>query len=185
MKWEVFNMQDGKVLADFNNIESADKFIALFEDTDIGSQLQTRQNASASGSSPILRVVRGVPGSGKSTFAVKHFPGVFHVENDMFLMRGNDYHWTPQRVKSAIDWCSRMATEALASGLDVVVCNTFTKRRFIRYYKNIAEELGARFDVYRCTGSFKNVHGLDDSMVEKFKKAMEDWPGETFVSPSV
>ena len=185
MRLEVFNLQDDKVLADFNDIELADKFIASFEDTDIGSQLHVRPSDKPSSRSPILRLVRGKPGSGKSTFASRHFPGVFHVENDMFLMQGNEYLWSPQRVKSAINWCSSTVKNALENGLDVIVCNTFTKRRFIQHYKDIAEECGARFVVYRCTGSFKNVHGLDDNMVENFNKSMEDWPGEIIVGFNV
>ena len=182
MRFEVFNIQDGKVLSDFNDCEAADCFIASFEDTDIGSQLQIR-NTNKVYTRPILRCVRGNPGSGKTRFAATHFPGVFHVENDMFLIKGNDYKWSPYGVKQAIVWCTDMVRNALEHKIDVIVCNTFTKRKFIQHYKDLAEQYDADFQVYRCTGNFKNVHGLDDAMVEKFKNAMEDWPGEIEVGP--
>ena len=186
MKWEVFDLQNGTPLSDFNDIEDADKFIASFEDTDIGTQLQVRQiEPSLLTSAPVLRIIRGCPGAGKTTFASKHFPGVFHVENDMFLVKGNTYSWSPGKVKRAIEWCSAMVKNALSNHMDVIVCNTFTKLRFIKHYEDLANAYGARFQVWRCIGNFKNVHGLDDSKVESFKNAMEDWPGEIVVGPAV
>ena len=38
-------------------------------------------------------LVRGVPGSGKSTFAAKVFSGAFHVENDMFHVKDGKYRF--------------------------------------------------------------------------------------------
>lgn len=182
MKWEVFHLVTNDVLASFKDIDEADRFIASFEDTSLCSQLQTRQ-VEAGFNVPILRLCRGAPGSGKTYFASKHFPGVFHVENDMCLIRGDAYDWSPERVTKAIDWCSSIVKNALSNNMDAIVCNTFTKRRFVQHYKNLASEFGAKFQVYRCNGNFQNVHGLNDKMVQNFKSAMEDWPGEIVVEP--
>lgn len=182
MHVEVFNIETNDVLAKFKHIQDADRFIASFENTSLQHALQIREDkATYVNSHPILRICRGWPGSGKTTFAIKHFPGIFHVENDMFLMRGGKYTWSKDRVKMAINWCSKTARNALENGLDVIVCNTFTKRKFISFYQNMASECDAEFQVYRCVGNFQNVHGLDDNMVQNFKNAMEDWPGEIVV----
>lgn len=130
-----------------------------------------------------LHIVRGWPGSGKSTFARKKFSGVLLLENDMFHMHNGVYDWHKEAMHDAIAWCSSTTRAALNNGMDVVVANTFTKRRFIEAYKKIADDCGASFDVYRCTGNFHNVHGLDESMVDSFKRSMEDWPGEIYVQP--
>lgn len=186
MKWEVFKVDDGKVLTHFKRMEDADAFIAAFDGTNLGQgALQLREVNAAATTRPILRIVRGQPGAGKSTFASKHFPGVFHIENDMFLISGGEYKWSKERVKEAISLCTKMVRTALANSSDVVVANTFTKCRFIQFYKNLANEYGAEFEVYRCHGDFKNVHGLSDKMVENFKNAMEDWPGEVDVWPNM
>ena len=129
----------------------------------------------------ILHLVRGVPGSGKSTFAHRQWPAVLRLENDMFCEIDGKYQWSKDRVKTAINMCTSMVGMALKSGCDVVVANTFTKKRYIAAYEKIARENGAKFEVYRCSGNFQNTHRLSPSMVESFKKAMEDWPGETFV----
>ena len=130
-----------------------------------------------------LILVRGIPGSGKSTFAQKMFPGTLLLENDMFHIHNGNYEWDSKKMPEAISWCTKMARTALERGMDVIVANTFTKKRFVQAYQKMAEECGADFQVYRCTGHFQNQHGLSGSMVAGFEKAMEDWPGETVVGP--
>lgn len=129
----------------------------------------------------ILRLMRGAPGSSKSTSAKRMFPGTLLLENDMFLISDDQYKWSKERVRAGIDLCMKMTKMALENGSDVVVANTFTKRRFVESYRQLAEKYGANFEVYRCRGNYKNVHGLDDNMVESFKKSMEDYPGEFLV----
>lgn len=131
----------------------------------------------------ILRIFRGKPGATKSSSAKMMFPDVLLVENDQFLISNGEYKWSPERVKDAINWCMQMVRTALENDVDICVANTFTKKQYIEAYKKIADEYGAKFEVYRCTGNFKNVHGLSDEMVQKFKNAMEDWPGEIIVNP--
>lgn len=131
-----------------------------------------------------LNLYRGIPGSGKTSAAQRMFPGVLLVENDMFHIHNGRYEWKAENMPKAINWCVSMVRTALANGMDVCVANTFTKRKFIEAYRKIAEEFGAEFTVYRCVGRFKNVHGLSDSMVAGFEKAMEDWPREIIVDPA-
>ena len=128
-----------------------------------------------------LHLFRGYPGSGKSTAAQKLFPGVVLFENDQFLMKDGKYCWSKDTVKNAVKWCHSSVENALRNGIDVCVANTFTKYRFVESYRQLAEKYGAKFEVYRCTGNFKNVHGLNDAMVESFKNAMKDYPGELFI----
>lgn len=128
-----------------------------------------------------LNLFRGIPGSGKSSTAQKMFPGVLLCENDMYHMHNGVYEWSAKNMPNAIQWCMDMVKTALNNKMDVIVANTFVKRRFVQAYKNLADEYGADFIVYRCTGNFKNVHGLSEDMVANFEKSMEDWPVEIVV----
>lgn len=182
--WEVFNTQDNEVLKRTASLQEADEFIASVQDDELRQgMLQAREvdDKPKHAPRPKLVVVRGYPGSGKTHYASTHFPGIFHVENDMYFMRNGEYSWSKDELQDAIKWCISMVKNALERNIDVVVANTFTKKRYIEAYKWIAEEYGADFEVHRCIGEYKNVHGLNGKLVQQFKDSMEDWPGEFVV----
>ena len=130
---------------------------------------------------PKLTLIRGIPGSGKSTYAKTHYNCLI-LENDMFHMQGGVYFFDPKRQNMAIDWCRSTCEGALANGMDVVVANTFTKKRYIESYRALAETYLADFEVIRCTGNFKNIHDVPENVFELMKNGFEDWDGERIVS---
>ena len=55
----------------------------------------------------VLYIVRGIPGSGKSTFA-KTLGGQ-HYESDMFFINENgEYNFDVTKIKDAHQWCQGM-----------------------------------------------------------------------------
>ena len=76
------------------------------------------------------------------------------------------------------NWCKNACRNALENGLDVIVCNTFTKQKYIKDYEDIAKEYGADFVVYRCNGQFQNTHNVPRSVLASMKAGFEDWDGE-------
>jgi len=130
-----------------------------------------------------LILYRGWPGSGKTSAAQRMFPNILHLENDMFMMNDGKYEWSSLKVEKAIKLCALIVKTALSNNADICISNTFTRRKYVEYYKTIADMFSARFVVYRCIGNFKNIHGLSDEQVERFKKSMEDYPGEIVLHP--
>lgn len=129
---------------------------------------------------PTLTIIRGIPGSGKSTYAKNHYH-CLHLENDMFHIHNGKYEFDTKVQKKAVEWCMTMCDNALANGLDVVVSNTFTKKAFIDAYKKIAEKYDANFEVIRCTGNYQNLHNVPKFVFENMKNNFEDYDGEHFV----
>lgn len=130
-----------------------------------------------------LIVVRGLPGSGKTTFA-KSF-GCFHVENDCYHYRCGEYKFEEVRKMASINWCRSMVDIALQNGFDVVVSNTFVKKQYIESYKKLADEYKAELVVYRMVGKFNNVHNVPEDVKKSMADEFEDWEGELFVYPNV
>ena len=134
---------------------------------------------------PYLILVRGLPGSGKSTFAKKNFVkkhGFVHLENDMFLYdKDGNYVWTPEKAKEAIQKCYNETAKALAAGKDVVVTNVFVTFKSTRRYLELAKKYNAEFKIYRKDKDYGNIHNVPEKTLKQFKQAFQDIPGEILV----
>ena len=116
-----------------------------------------------------LVLIRGLPGSGKSTLA-KCMTDFKHLETDMFW--GTDYNFDITRIKEAHQWCQNLTAMRLRN-YNVVVSNTFTTRKEIEPYLNIAKEYGIVPQIITCEGSFRNIHNVPEEVIEKMKARFE------------
>jgi predicted kinase len=124
----------------------------------------------------ILYIVRGIPGTGKSTFA-KTLGGI-HIEADQYFVdvEGN-YNFDGSKIKLAHEYC-RTQTEAwMKTDGDqvnvnkIVVSNTFTQEWEMEPYFELAKKYGYKvFSIIvenRHGGT--NVHGVPEEKIEQMK----------------
>jgi predicted kinase len=90
----------------------------------------------------ILYIVRGIPGSGKSTFA-KTLGGQ-NYEADMFFINENgEYNFDFTKIKDAHQWCQGMVkTDMILEYPKIVVSNTSTQEWELEPYFELAKEYG-------------------------------------------
>ena len=100
----------------------------------------------------ILLLVRGVSGSGKSSFvktiAKMHFasPAYLHYEADMYFYDSlGQYNFDRNKLHKAHEWCQQKTLEALEDNRCVVVSNTSATEAEVKTYQDIAKKAGAEF----------------------------------------
>jgi len=86
-------------------------------------------------------IMRGVPGSGKTTYLEEHYPEAAVARADDFFTRGGVYRFDPKRAWLAHKICFDNYLTMLRAGLPLVaVDNTnITKSEVSRYYKAAVE----------------------------------------------
>lgn len=124
---------------------------------------------------PTLYIIRGLPGSGKSTYGRKRFPNLNQFEADEFF--GPDYNWNPEFLYEAHKWCFLSALKDLYNGLDVVVANTFTTKKELDTYLDIDKRLDINIEVIEVYTQFESVHDVPDEVMVKMKNRWFDFPG--------
>jgi adenylate kinase family enzyme len=72
-----------------------------------------------------LILLRGLPGSGKSTFAKQICNQ--HIEADMFFIQDGEYKFDASKLKEAHAWCKDKTEAWMQKGYNVCVSNTFTQ----------------------------------------------------------
>ena len=120
-------------------------------------------------------IVRGLPGSGKSTFA-KSLGGV-HYEADMFFMDENsEYKFDGSKLSDAHNWCRHKVMDAMKDGEPIiVVSNTFTREWEMESYILLGEELGYTTFVAIVENRHggKNTHGVPENTIEIMRSRFE------------
>ena len=121
-----------------------------------------------------LVMVRGLPGSGKTTVAsVLKLLGYQHFEADMFFV-GNDgvYRHDSSRIGEAHTWCQSSVKAALDRGERVVVCNTFTRLKEIEPYLAMTSDV----QVLEAGGRWRNQHGVPLEKISAMRARWEPLP---------
>jgi len=118
-----------------------------------------------------LFLVRGIPGSGKSTFA-NELANINTIvcEADQFFMDKGAYNFIASQLNDAHKWCQAKVAFCLKRGYDVVVANTSLYHRDLHCYNDIADRYNATFHIINCNGKFKSIHGVPEEVMENMTK---------------
>ena len=126
-----------------------------------------------------LYIVRGLPGSGKSTFAKSIVKSYQVFEADQYFMKNGKYNFDPTKLKKAHQDCKRRVTRRMGKNLfnliffrNIVVSNTFTQEWEMEFYFDIAKLYGYKVHTIIVENRHEgvNVHGVPEDKLQ----VMED-----------
>lgn len=127
----------------------------------------------------VLYIVRGLPGSGKSTLGEKLAPEACYAADDYFTDGDGGYHFNPTQLVWAHTDCQRNVEEDMVGGRvlpvpAIAVCNTFTKKKEAKPYFVLAEKYGYNVFVIHCQNDFGNVHNVPEDVIDKMRARWDD-----------
>ena len=120
-----------------------------------------------------LILVRGIPGSGKSTIAkdmLKLGYADSHFETDMYFVNNGKYVFNAKKLQYAHEWCLEITRHHLLSyGETVVVSNTFTQKWEAANYIAIAKENKIKIEIVTCNHEYGSVHNVPEETLKKMR----------------
>jgi predicted kinase len=129
-----------------------------------------------------LILLRGIPGSGKSTLGEiilqttqQQKPDVLSADN-FFVDENGVYNFDSNKLKEAHNMCQQKCAERMRLEFSkIVVANTFTQEWEMQPYFEMAKRYGYRIHtliVENRHGS-KNIHNVPDDKLEQMKDRFE------------
>ncbi len=135
-----------------------------------------------------LIIIRGIPGSGKSTYAqklVNELTGegktVKHIESDMFFMKDGEYKFNMKLLGVAHKWCFDTVFNSFNENDTVIVSNTFTTMKELAPYMDRAKVEGYDTTIYRMANEFQNQHGVPEETLQAMKARFVDCESEVII----
>jgi predicted kinase len=122
-----------------------------------------------------LVILRGLPGSGKSSFASLLSKAICSAD-DYLINREGEYIWTESRVIQAHEWCERKCERFMKKQISLVVIdNVSVKSRDMRPYRKLAKEYGYKVYSVIVENRHKgiNTHNVSKEIMKSMRKKFE------------
>ena len=130
-----------------------------------------------------MDILRGLPGSGKTTQAKSLLGQVFSTD-DYFIVDG-EYKFQPKGIAKAHEWNQARVEKAILEGTDIVVDNTNCSLWEMKPYVKMAVEsnLDIRFHTPKTSWAFnvqecakRNTHGVPEAAIQGMLDRWDDIP---------
>lgn len=130
-----------------------------------------------------LYLIRGLPGSGKSTFAKSL--KCMNIESDMFFCQNGEYKYSTVLSYVSHKWCQDTTEWHMQENLDISVSNTFTTKKEMEPYFLLAQKYDYKIIIYCMRNNYGSIHNVPKEIIDIMEQRWEDIEGEIVVTNNV
>lgn len=120
-------------------------------------------------------LIRGLPGTGKSTLA-RTMEGFVVCEANAFFYKTGSYRFDGRLLSASHIQCQEDVRWALENGENVVVANTFTELWEMDVYIKMGQEFSCEIEIIEQKVFFKNIHNVPDETMRRMRNKWEALP---------
>jgi predicted kinase len=127
-------------------------------------------------------IMRGIPGSGKSTYIKNYYPEAKVCSADHYFETPRGYFFDASKLSQAHGHCKRSVLDAMEQGAPLIVLdNTNIKLAWFKEYIETAKRFGYEVGAVRMIcdpeEAFKrNSHGVPKDKIVSFKERLDASP---------
>jgi len=123
----------------------------------------------------MIILVRGLPGSGKSTYAKNYVKNnnFIHIESDEWFISNGVYKFNPKDLTLAHRFCALRCEYFIKNGNNVIISNTFIRLAECAPYFVISQKYKINIDIITCLGEYKSIHNVPEEKLEQMRLLFE------------
>ncbi len=120
-----------------------------------------------------LQILRGIPGSGKSTYAKSQTDAVICSADDFFLQTDGTYVYDKSKIQLAHDACFKKCHDALHNGDSTIIIDNMNAQAWeIAPYIMLGRNFGYTVEIlnFACdnnVGASRNIHNVPLADIER------------------
>ena len=128
-----------------------------------------------------LIIVRGIPGSGKTTLATNllsqfreaNIASEMFEADQYFLNKNNEYVFDRNKLCDAHQYCQDRTYNSLKEGKTVIVSNTFTLKSELLPYFNMIKAYEMNPTVILAQSEYGSIHGVPEATLLNMRKRFQ------------
>lgn len=121
-----------------------------------------------------LVLIRGLPGSGKTTAARGWADfGYDHHEADQYFEHHGEYRFDKDSLADAHAWCLSKTKRSMRHQQNCVVSNTFSQLWEMQPYIDLAKHFHYKLEIVEAKGLWPSIHNVPQEVIDRMRARWE------------